>query len=106
MFYNDDFRQDGFDDIDINITNQNYNTNTNANMNVNDVNMGGMAQTVSAPIVEQGRERVVYRNIYHEVPQDYPFMSYELMINKYKLKSYYEIIFTFIITLFILIFHP
>ena len=52
MFYNnDDFRQDGYDDIDINITNQNYNTNTNANMNVNEMNMGGMAQTVSAPIV-------------------------------------------------------
>ncbi len=76
MFYNDDFRQDGFDDIDINITNQNYNTNTNANMNVNDLNMGGMgmAQTISAPIVEQGRERVVYRNIYHEVPHVSPFM--------------------------------
>lgn len=76
MFYNDDFRQDGFDDIDINITNQNYNTNTNANMNVNDLNMGGMgmAQTISSPIVEQGRERVVYRNIYHEVPHVSPFM--------------------------------
>ena len=73
MFYNnDDFRQDGYDDIDINITNQNYNTNTNANMNVNEMNMGGMAQTVSAPIVEQGRERVVYRNIYHEVPHVCP----------------------------------
>ncbi len=67
MFYNnEEFRQDGYDDIDINITNQNYNT--NANMNVNDMNIGGTSQTVSTPIIEQGRERVVYRNIYHEVP--------------------------------------
>lgn len=61
---------------------------------------------VCEPIYECPKERCIHRQIVHEVPQDYPFMSYELMINKYKLKSYYEIIFTFIITLFILIFHP
>ena len=58
------------------------------------------------PVYECPQERCIHKQIIHEVPQDYPFMSYELMINKYKLKSYYEIIFTFIITLFILIFHP
>ena len=65
-----------------------------------------MPGVVCQPIYECPQERCVHRQIIHEVPQDYPFMSYELMINKYKLKSYYEIIFTFIITLFILIFHP
>lgn len=60
----------------------------------------------SCPIMEAPIEKCVQKDIVHEVEQDYPFMSYELMINKYKLKSYYEIIFTFIITLFILIFHP
>lgn len=58
------------------------------------------------PIMEPVVTNCIEKEFYHEVPQDYPFMSYELMINKYKLKSYYEIIFTFIITLFILIFHP
>lgn len=102
MFYNG-YRQD---DIDINITNQNVNDNTNMNTNTN--MMGGTfaGGTINSPIIEPGRERIVNRTFVHEVPQDYPFMSYELMINKYKLKSYYEIIFTFIITLFILIFHP
>ena len=57
-------------------------------------------------VIEPTITKCVEKEFYHEVPQDYPFMSYELMINKYKLKSYYEIIFTFIITLFILIFHP
>lgn len=79
-----------------------YNYN-NTNNNMENTTMSGGCNN---PIVEQMQERVVNRTIMHEVPQDYPFMSYELMINKYKLKSYYEIIFTFIITLFILLFHP
>lgn len=71
MFYNDDFRQnEGFgyvDGIDININNSNNNTNQNVNMNMNNnedidsYNMGG------SPIIEPGRERVVQRNIVHEV---------------------------------------
>ena len=65
-----------------------------------------MNQTREQCIVEPTINKCIEKEFYHEVPQDYPFMSYELMINKYKLKSYYEIIFTFIITLFILIFHP
>ena len=58
------------------------------------------------PVYEAPVEKCIKKDFVHEIVQDYPFMSYELMINKYKLKSYYEIIFTFIITLFILIFHP
>ena len=71
MFYNDDFRQDmnfGYGDgIDINInnTNTNSNTNQNFNMNMNDDNMGFGG--VEGPIIEAGRERVVQRNILHEV---------------------------------------
>ena len=71
MFYNDDFRQDmnfGYGDgIDINInnTNTNSNTNQNFNMNMNDDSMGFGG--VEGPIIEAGRERVVQRNILHEV---------------------------------------
>jgi len=71
MFYNDDFRQDmnfGYGDgIDININNTNTNTNQNVNMNMNmnDDNMGFGG--VEGPIIEAGRERVVQRNILHEV---------------------------------------
>ena len=75
MFYNDEMNQDyGFrpdGDIDINITNQNMNSNTNMNMN-NDYLVGSSCPT--SPIVEAGRERCMYRNIYHEVPQDWVFM--------------------------------
>ena len=111
MNFSDGLNQGMYDgDIDINITNTNQNVNDNTNMNYNNIDnsmMGGSVMGgVTSPVIETPRERVVYRNIYHTVPQDYPFMSYELMINKYKLKSYYEIIFAFIITLFILIFHP
>ena len=74
MLYNDDFRQDGFgygDGIDININNTNTNQNVNMNMNENfdgGYDMGG------SPIIEPGRERVVQRNIVHEVKQVIPFM--------------------------------
>ena len=50
-------------DIDINITNQNVNTNS---MQIDGISSG----TTSNPIIEPGRERCVYRNIYHEVPQE------------------------------------
>lgn len=72
MFYNDDFRADmpyGFDnDIDINITNQNVNS--NMNMNEMSAPMMGGCQSVGCPIIEPMRERCVYRNIVHEVPQE------------------------------------
>lgn len=69
MFNNDNLRQMPYDnDIDINITNQNVNTNTNTNTNMN--MMGGYETSMNTPIVETPRERCVYRNIYHEVPQE------------------------------------
>ena len=74
MFCNDDFRQNGNfgygDNIDININNTNTNTNTNqnVNMNMNENFDGGYdIGTTTGPIVEPGRERVVQRNIVHEV---------------------------------------
>lgn len=61
-------------------------------MNENTTSCNPMQGVVCQPIYECPQERCVHRHIVHEVPQDYPFMSYELMINKYKLKSYYEIV--------------
>ena len=69
MFYNDDFRQNGFgygENIDININNTN--TNQNVNMNMNENFDGGYDMgMVTGPVMEPGRERVVQRNIVHEV---------------------------------------
>ena len=67
MNFFDDTRQNGFgygDNIDININN----TNQNVNMNTNENFEGGydMGMT-TGPIMEPGRERVVQRNIVHEV---------------------------------------
>lgn len=75
--YDDTFRQNGeFEDINIDInnfnTNNNSNSNFNMNMNDNTMNMsnGGMiAGSVQGPIIEPGRERVIQRNIVHEVKQ-------------------------------------
>lgn len=81
MYYDDRFRQDGFEgDIDINISNANTNTNTNLNFNQDyDYMAPNMAPSYSAPmmgspIVEADRERYVYRNIVHQVPQECPYM--------------------------------
>lgn len=75
MNYSDGFGQNMYDgDIDINITNQNVNDNTN--MNYQSMNMGyqggNMMGMTTSPVVEPGRERVVYRNIYHTVPHVCP----------------------------------
>lgn len=70
MFFNDDFRQDMNygDGIDININNSNMNTNSNQNFNMNDNYNGNMDYMMgSEPVIESGRERVVQRNIVHEV---------------------------------------
>lgn len=75
MFYNnDDFRQnEGFGygeniNIDINNTNSNMSTNTNQNVNMNMNETGPMGVgMVQGPIMEPGRQRVVQRNIVHEV---------------------------------------
>lgn len=100
--------QDGMIDIDNNTGNIDIDFAQTGQLNANNTNMPAQAQAnvMQQPIIEPLQERVVQRTIMHEVPQDYPFMSYELMINKYKLKSYYESKNNFIITLFILIFHP
>lgn len=77
MNYSDGFNQSMYDgDIDINITNTNQNVNDNTNMNYNNVGYqgGAMMGTTTCPVVETPRERVVYRNIYHTVPQVCPFM--------------------------------
>ena len=73
MNYSDGFNQGMYDgDIDINITNQNVNDNTNMNYNSVGAPMMGdsVMGSVMAPVVETPRERVVYRNIYHTVPQE------------------------------------
>lgn len=75
MNFNDGFNQGMYDgDIDINITNTNTNQNTNDNINYNNMTTAMPADnimgTIAAPIIETPRERVVYRNIYHTVPQE------------------------------------
>ena len=71
MFYNEDLRQNGFgygEGIDININNSNNNTNQNVNMNMNENFDGGYDMgMMTGPVMEPGRERVVQRNIVHEV---------------------------------------
>ena len=77
MNYTEGFNSGMYDsDIDINITNKNYNDNTNVNtmggrcmgrMNMmNDSVMG----TMSYPVVEPMKERVIYKNVYHTIPHD------------------------------------
>ena len=92
MFYNDDFRQNGFgygEGIDININNTNTNTNQNVNMNMNENFDGGydMGMT-TGPIVEQGRERVVQRNIVHEVKHICPMNT--RIINNHIFRHTYQ----------------
>ena len=90
MFYNDDFRQNGFgygDNIDININNTNTNQNVNMNVNDNfdgDYNMG----MVAGPVVEPGRERVVQRNIVHEVKHVCPINT--RIINNHIFRHTYQ----------------
>jgi len=79
MFYNNDSRlnnESAFGDgIDININNANMNTNTNTNQNVNmNENFDQTYSVGSEPIIEPGREKVIQRNIIHEVKQDWFFL--------------------------------
>ena len=95
LYSNDDFRQDnGFgENIDININNSNFNDNINANT-FNDtgfmmgdtqmVNMG----TMQGPIIEPGRERVIQRNIIHEVKHVCPMNT--KIINNHIFKHTYQ----------------
>ena len=86
MFY-DGVRQE---DIDINITNQNVNDNTNMNMNMNNNMMGGTfaSSSMSSPIIEPGRERVVNRTFVHEVPHICPINT--RIINNHVYKHTYQ----------------
>ena len=98
MFFNEDFRQNnGFgygEDIDININNTNMNTNTNTNSNQNfNMNMNDPEETttfggVQGPIIEPGRERVVQRNIVHEVKHVCPINT--RIINNHIFKHTYQ----------------
>lgn len=73
MNYTDGYGQNMYDgNIDINITNQNVNDNTNMNFQGMGVPGGAMMGMTTSPVVEPGRERVVYRNIYHTVPHVCP----------------------------------
>lgn len=86
MFFDGtDCRQNGDfgygEDINIDINNINTNNNTNSNyntntfdMNVNDPN-NTMMGSVQGPIIEPGRERIIQRNIIHEVRQYIPLLN-------------------------------
>ena len=94
----DEFRQNGDfgygEDINIDINNFNTNTNTNSNSNMNfngndsDMNSSMMMGTVQGPIVEPGRERVIQRNIVHEVKHICPMNT--KIINNHIFKHTYE----------------
>ena len=94
MFYsNDTFRQDnGFgygENIDININNTNDNTNFNTNNNQNfNMGMADNMTTVQGPIIEPGRERVIQRNIVHEVRHVCPMNT--KIINNHIFKHTYQ----------------
>ena len=100
FFNNDELRQNGdFGygediNIDINNFNTNNNTSTNSNFNTNsfDMNMADPGTTVmgsvQGPIIEPGRERVVQRNIIHEVKHICPMNT--KIINNHIFKHTYE----------------
>ena len=83
FFGNEDFRQNG-EDINIDINN----VNTNTNFNMNEMNETGMMGTVSGPIIEPGKERVIQRNIIHEVRHVCPMNT--KIINNHIFKHTYE----------------
>ena len=97
---NDEFRQIGDfgygEDINIDINNFNTNNNTSTNNNINtnsfDMNMADPGNTmmgsVQGPIIEPGRERVVQRNIIHEVKHICPMNT--KIINNHIFKHTYE----------------
>ena len=94
MFYNDDYSQNGLGygegiDININNTNTNTNTNQNVNMNMNENFDGGFDMGMTTgPIMEPGRERVVQRNIVHEVKHVCPMNT--RIINNHIFRHTYQ----------------
>lgn len=98
IFGNDELRQDngyGYgENIDININNSNFNDNDNMNTStfntgftMNNVQMMNMG-TVQGPIIEPGRERVIQRNIVHEVKHVCPMNT--KIINNHIFKHTYQ----------------
>lgn len=97
MFFNtDEMRQNGDfgygEDINIDINNVNTNSNTNFNTNTFDMNVTDNSSTmmgsVQGPIIEPGRERIVQRNIIHEVKHVCPMNT--KIINNHIFKHTYE----------------
>ena len=94
FFCNDDVRQNenfGYgEDINIDINNINTNNNSNFSMNQMDMNMdtSNMMGSVQGPIIEPGRERVIERNIVHEVKHICPMNT--KIINNHIFKHTYE----------------
>ena len=96
MFCNtDNMRQNGDygygEDINIDINNVNTNYNTNSNFNTNTFDMNNdmtMMGSVEGPIIEPGRERVVQRNIIHEVKHVCPMNT--KIINNHIFKHTYQ----------------
>ena len=97
-FNNDACRQNGEfgygENINIDIDNYNTNTNTNSNVNMNQQDMftdntsNMMMGSVQGPIVEPGRERVIQRNIVHEVKHICPMNT--KIINNHIFKHTYQ----------------
>ena len=90
MFYNnDEYRQNGDFGENINIDINNSNMNTNSNFNTNQFDTGDtMMGSVEGPIVEPGRERIVQRNIVHEVRHICPMNT--KIINNHIFKHTYQ----------------
>ncbi len=89
FFGNEEIRQNGnmgYEDINIDINN--VNTNSNFNMNQTDMNSDMMMGSVEGPIIEPGKERVVQRNIIHEVRHICPVNT--RIINNHIFKHTYE----------------
>jgi len=89
FFDSDELRQNNGYGEDINIDINNVNTNSNFSMNQMDMNSPDMMpSTVQGPIIEPGRERVIQRNIIHEVKHICPMNT--KIINNHIFKHTYE----------------
>ncbi len=89
MFYSDncDLRQDM--DYDINIDIDNNNTNMNSfNQDFNNTSQTMDFGTMQGPIIEPGRERVIQRNIVHEVKHICPMNT--KIINNHIFRHTYQ----------------
>ena len=76
------------DNIDININNSNSSMNTNTYSNQGMDSVQGMDYSMQGPIIEPGRERVIQRNIVHEVRHICPMNT--KIINNHIFKHTYQ----------------